>query len=309
MSPTVSVIIPTYNRAHLIVEALESVFAQTYADFEVIVVDDGSTDDTEEILAPYRDRIRYIKQENAGVSAARNHGIFEAKGEYIAFLDSDDIWFPEKLEKQMRFFENHPNCSFLCSDFLRGTSLSDNPQPQHSRFRSTSILRFEDFGEGNYVTTPSVLAKKAVFYKAGLFDSSIRVSEDYDLWIRIAHDFECWFDEEPLCFTRDHDGRTVFNLNKFTDSIKVYDLQCDRWCDESEKVLEKFRDRQLQLVISLAYGFRKKQDYRMSSQCLIKAIALTKNLRGKCGLFLKLLIMRFTPFVFRWYDSRDKGRR
>ena len=94
-SPKVTVVIPTYNRAHLIKDAVESVLNQTYQDFELIVIDDGSTDNTREVLAVYKDKLTYIYQENQGRSSARNHGIELAQGEYIAFLDSDDVWFPD----------------------------------------------------------------------------------------------------------------------------------------------------------------------------------------------------------------------
>ncbi|MCK4819314.1 glycosyltransferase family 2 protein, partial [bacterium] len=106
--PNVSVIIPTCNRAEYITQAIDSVLAQTYTDYEIIVVDDGSTDNTKEVMEPYMDRIRYIYQENAGVSAARNTGIKAAKGDWVAFLDSDDEWLPGKLAVQIRAVERHP---------------------------------------------------------------------------------------------------------------------------------------------------------------------------------------------------------
>ena len=109
-APTVSVIIPTYNRAHLLPRALESVLAQTFEDLEVLVVDDGSTDGTEAVVTGYDDRVRYLRQpQNAGVSAARNRGLREARGEFVAFLDSDDEWFPEKLARQVERFRELPD--------------------------------------------------------------------------------------------------------------------------------------------------------------------------------------------------------
>ena len=105
--PKVSVIIPTYNRSKYVTKAIDSVLAQTYRDFEIIVVDDGSTDNTKEVLKPYTDRIKYLYQENTGVSAARNAGIRAAGGQWIAFLDSDDEWLPEKLSIQMDYLSRH----------------------------------------------------------------------------------------------------------------------------------------------------------------------------------------------------------
>jgi len=110
---TISVIIPAYNHARYLAEAIDSVLAQTYAPLEIIVVDDGSTDGTPAVAASYGDRIRYIRQENAGVGAARNNGIAAARGEYLAFLDSDDIWLPEKLEREIALFDADPQLGFV----------------------------------------------------------------------------------------------------------------------------------------------------------------------------------------------------
>src|SRR5690349_3602213 len=107
--PKVSVIIPTYNRAQFIARAVDSVLEQTYKDFEIIVIDDGSSDNTQEILKAYEGKIRYVYQQNKGISAARNRGIQEAKGEYIAFLDSDDVWKPEKLSVQVAILDVNPH--------------------------------------------------------------------------------------------------------------------------------------------------------------------------------------------------------
>src|SRR3990170_2838516 len=116
--PKVSVIIPTYNREKYIVETLQSVFAQTFTDYEVIVIDDGSTDNTADVLRPYLDRIVYIRKPNGGQGSARNVGIKVAKGEYIAFLDSDDLWMPEKLELQVKYLDNNKDAGLVFTDYL-----------------------------------------------------------------------------------------------------------------------------------------------------------------------------------------------
>src|SRR5208337_4579078 len=110
---SVSVVIPTYNRGELLIETIESILAQTAKPGEVIVVDDGSTDDTQERLARYADRVRYVRQPNQGVAAARNHGVREARGKWIAFIDSDDVWHPRKLECQLRVLADHPDLGIL----------------------------------------------------------------------------------------------------------------------------------------------------------------------------------------------------
>jgi glycosyltransferase involved in cell wall biosynthesis len=111
--PLVSVVIPTYNQPQLLLETLQSVFAQTLTDYEIVVVNDGSTDDTLERLRPVADRIRIISQENTGIGGARNRGIAESRGKYVALLDHDDLWMSEKLEEQAGYFEKHPECSIV----------------------------------------------------------------------------------------------------------------------------------------------------------------------------------------------------
>src|SRR3989338_3266861 len=118
-TPLLSVIIPTFNRAFYILTVLESVLKQTYRNMEVLVVDDGSKDSTKEVLAPYLHKIQYIYQDNRGNAAARNAGLKQAKGKYVAFLDSDDYWAQEKCEKQVAFLEKHPDCAFVyCGAYL-----------------------------------------------------------------------------------------------------------------------------------------------------------------------------------------------
>lgn len=206
MNPLVSVIIPTYNRAIYVVEAIESVLAQTYKDFEIIVVDDGSTDDTKKVLEPYMNRIVYIHQKNQKQAAARNTGIHRATGQYIAFLDSDDLWLPKKLEVQVDYMEAHPEIGMAHTGFLlqeespSGTILKEWPYTK--QWPSGNIF-LELFLEP-MVNTSTVLARRECFDAAGLFDPQLNWAEDYHMWWRIARNFPIGYIDKPLEIKRVH---------------------------------------------------------------------------------------------------------
>ena len=186
--PRVSVIIPAYNRAQYILETLESIFAQTYTDYEIIVIDDGSTDDTRDVLQPLIDveRIRYIFQENQGVSAARNHGIRLAEGELIAFLDTDDINHLEKLALQAAYLDDHPDVALVHSNFTR----FDDSGAEFGRRDTSHLTGFVYRAmllDWSVLIPPSVVMVRAdALREAGDFDESMAWAEDIDVWRRIA---------------------------------------------------------------------------------------------------------------------------
>jgi GT2 family glycosyltransferase len=206
--PCVSVIIPTYNRKTFVQETIDSVLAQTYTDYEIIVVDDGSTDDTGTVLrSRYGDRIHYLWQENQGESAARNHGINLAQGEYIAFLDSDDVWLPDKLRKQVTLLEANSKLALLfCQaqlmdtngNDLKGSRLGFDIKPEDL---SLKRLYFE-----NTITAggSTVLVRRAALIQTGGFDLVIQFGEDWDLWLRLRSRWEFGFLPEPLARIRRH---------------------------------------------------------------------------------------------------------
>jgi glycosyltransferase involved in cell wall biosynthesis len=183
--PLVSVVIPTYNRCNWLSRAIESVLRQTYSPFELIVVDDGSTDGTPELLEAYGDGIRVIRKENTGVSGARNAGIRAAKGELIALLDSDDRWLPEKLEHQVAFFKASPR-AMICQteEIWIRNGIRVNPKRRHRKF---SGMIFEKTLALCLVSPSAVMIRTALFREVGLFDENLPACEDYDLWLRI-----CW---------------------------------------------------------------------------------------------------------------------
>ncbi len=191
--PTVSVIINTYNSSRFLLRAIDSVLAQTYRNFELIVVDDGSTDDTREAVAPYRDRLTYIYQENKKYSAAKNTGIRASSGEYIAFMDSDDLWMPEKLERQVAVLDEHPEAVLTYCQ-----AIYIDPDDRQIQFRGKTYCNPEgdrlviaDMRKELFMTTvvapgSTMLVRRWAVEKAGLFDEAHVHGEDWELWLRIA---------------------------------------------------------------------------------------------------------------------------
>lgn len=181
----VSIIIPTFNRAHRIARAVASVLYQTFADYEILVVDDGSEDGTRQVLSQFHSRIKRISHfKNLGVSAARNTGIRESHSPLIAFLDSDDYWLPQKLAAQVSFFSHHPKAVACQTEELwirRGVRV--NPMKKHLK---PSGEIFEPALKLCVVSPSAVMVRRPLLQEVGLFDEEFPVCEDYDLWLRIA---------------------------------------------------------------------------------------------------------------------------
>jgi glycosyltransferase involved in cell wall biosynthesis len=191
-APRVSIIIPAYNVAPYIRETLASVFAQTFSDFEVIIINDGSPDSEEFELAikPYRERIRYLKQENRGASAARNAGLRAARGELIAFLDADDLWSPNYLAEQLKFIREY-GCDLACADALIfGVSADAGQSYMDSLMESAppaGLVTFLDLVNADRsLITSGVVVRRDLVLEVGLFDEALRNAQDFDLWLRLA---------------------------------------------------------------------------------------------------------------------------
>ena len=192
-NPQVSIVIPAYNVASYISETLAAVFAQTFSDYEVIIVNDGSPD-TEELergLEPFRNRIRYFKQENRGAGAARNVALRAARGELIAFLDADDLWLPTYLEEQIRFMSAH-DCDLVCANAMNfgkspfaGRTYMQVLMPDAAPSGWITFLGLVSAEQS--LNTSGVLARRQPIFDVGLFDESLRNSQDFDLWLRLVH--------------------------------------------------------------------------------------------------------------------------
>ncbi len=213
--PYISVIIPSYNREKLVLQAIDSVLNQTLRDHEIIVVDDGSTDDTKGILKPYMNVIRYVYQDNRGVSAARNRGVRESRGELLAFLDSDDLWSAGKLAAQIDKVSSDKVLSFEGVEwfndreeertFLEQCSSVKWPRCNASGYVIDPIL---DVAEGRYFHLGTMLCKKKAFLKVGFFDEGLCMGEDEDWFSRASLKMRFHYISEPFLKRRLHVAQT-----------------------------------------------------------------------------------------------------
>jgi glycosyltransferase involved in cell wall biosynthesis len=221
MPPLVSVVIPTYNTAKYISYTLDSVFQQTFKDYEVIVVDDGSTDNTKAVLKPYMQKVSYIYQENSGRSEGRNTGIKAASGKYIAFLDSDDLWTPTKVEEQVALMEKHQEIDFLFGDKQRfsddGTILIQSmflEKGYDKEFFGHELYvkdPYKKLLEEPYIPTGTVIMKTECFDEIGFFDKDI-YAEDWEFWLRVALFKTLAYADELWELERDRPGSGSKNL-------------------------------------------------------------------------------------------------
>ncbi len=221
-TPLVSVIIPGYNRRDMLRQAVESVLAQTFSDFELIVVDDGSTEDISSDLAPHGAAVTILTQENRGVSAARNLGVSRARGEYIAFLDSDDLWLPGKIDRQVEFFKAHPE-ALVCQteEIWIKNGRRVNPAKKH---RKPSGMIFIPSLELCLVSPSAVMIRTSFFRGMGGFDESMPACEDYDLWLRISCRYPVYLIDTPLVIKRGGHGDQLSSAPGL-DKFRIRSLQ------------------------------------------------------------------------------------
>jgi glycosyltransferase involved in cell wall biosynthesis len=227
--PLVTVVCPAYNCDRFIEPALESVLSQSYRPIEIIVVDDGSTDSTPEVVQSFRE-VRYIRQSNQGPSAARNVGIVSALGEYIAFLDLDDLWTPEKLNIQLTGLLAYPKAGLSFGDMRLFWTNDSEELTMFQKYRLTT----EYFGHENvvnnavaklircnFIPTSSVVARKSALTKAGNFDEQFRKAEDWDMWLRIAMRQPIIYSTKLLTLKRLHD----VNVSRDSEGMNVASVQ------------------------------------------------------------------------------------
>jgi glycosyltransferase involved in cell wall biosynthesis len=212
---SISVIIPTYNYGHFISQAIESVLAQTYPAAEVIVVDDGSTDDTADIVKAFGDPVKFVKQENSGVCEARNRGVRESTSDLLAFLDADDIYLPTSLEKQAALFLNDSelglvHCGLRLFDHETGDTISEILEGGEENVADNLLL-----WEGPVIAGPgAIVVQRDAFASVGGFDTAMKVGEDWDFCYRIAKKYKIGFVAEPLVLYRSHRSAAHLNVSE-----------------------------------------------------------------------------------------------
>ncbi len=260
----ISVIIPTYNRAGFLKEAILSVLDQdyfvTHPDFELWVVDDGSQDFTRDLVKDFGNKVLYLYQSNRGVSSARNKGLEVSSGEFVAFLDSDDLWKPQKISRQMDFMCAHPEAVCCCTEEIwirRGKFV--NPKNKHRKY---SGWVFDKFLPLCLLSLSSALFRRRIFAEIGSFDEELPACEDYDLGLRLAHSYPVDFIPEPLIVKRgghvDQLSRKYWGMDRFRVTAILKALQLDLSPQERAWALEELQNKCRVLIL----GFQKrgKQD-------------------------------------------------
>jgi len=273
--PKVSVIIPSYNHVQYIRQCVDSVLAQTYQDIEIIVVDDGSTDGTVEILREYDDRIVLIEQTNRGTQAARNAAIRASSGEFIALLDSDDEWLPGKLQRQMPVLVEHPEIGMAYGQAYTIDEQGVRLNSGRAFGAPVSESAFEDILVLNPVPALTAVVRRSCLNDVGLFDESFIGAADWDLWLRIAHRWSIVCVEEPLALYRVHDSNTTKLLYK---TRQIY--------EEHQRVLARAEEIVgLHHATSVAWAIARSQAQMVGTE----ADVLSNNLDGASEKFAAAL--------------------
>ena len=213
----ISVVIPTFNRKSFLKRSIDSVLNQTVMPFEIIIVDDGSTDGTIDEIKKRYDTVKIIYQQNKGVSSARNIGIKTASGGWVCFLDSDDEWGKNKLEKQIQCVAENPKYKFFHSnEYWVKNGIKINQKKKHAKYGGKIFKECLDMCR---ISPSSVLIKKSIFDNVGYFDERLNVCEDYELWLRISNNYDIFFIDEPLITKYGgHDGQLSYSF----ESIEYY---------------------------------------------------------------------------------------
>jgi glycosyltransferase involved in cell wall biosynthesis len=313
-TPKISIVMPAYNVAPYIGETLESVFGQTFTDYEVIIVNDGSpdTEEMENALQPYITRVRYLKQENRGAGAARNEGLRAARGEFIAFLDADDLWESNYLDEQLKFILEQ-NCDLVCADamhfgksHLAGRTFMNafmDTAPPTGEFTFLNLISAE-----RSLITSGVLARRQPILEVGLFDEGLRNSQDFDLWLRLAQQGKrLSYQRKILLRYRIHENSLSGDeVNRTVRQLRILDkieMSIDSMPDERVQILKTIRRRRSLLEYELGKLYLEQGKFDSARESFAKANTLQRNWKT----LVAALLSRLAPSLLRTIRRRKTG--
>lgn len=302
--PLVSIIIPAYQVASFIKEALDSVFAQTIISYEAIVINDGSPDtlELERTLAPYRSRILYIQQDNRGAGAARNAGLRAARGRFVAFLDGDDVWLPNFLSEQLKLIESDGGYDLVYADAVNFGDLDSAGRTSMATNPSSGEVTVEKLIRSLCcVITSAVLARRESLLAAGLFDETLHNSQDFDFWLRLAKDARAriTYQRKVLVLRRIHPESLAYDPTKsFAGELRVLNkmsLRDDLTPEERDAIAATISQRQAEVAVINGKRALADEDFAAAARSFQIA---NENLRSwKLGLVL--LWLRVAPGLLR----------
>jgi glycosyltransferase involved in cell wall biosynthesis len=250
--PTVNVIIHTFNNEKFIAETVESVLSQTYNDYEIIVVDDGSEDGTRDALLPYMQKIRYHYKENGGIASAKNAGVRLSDTAFIAFLDHDDLWVPDKLKIQMEHFNSNPQLGLV---YAKYTSFRNDEELRTKPEKGYSGWIFKKLLSKSVIQTSTVVVRRECLNAVGPYDESFKLADEYDMFLRVAKRFQCGFVDKALTRYRVHDRNASRNDLLFDkENLRVFKKVYNGYTDLDEKEKKILRKRIAMYSIKVAGG-------------------------------------------------------
>jgi glycosyltransferase involved in cell wall biosynthesis len=309
-TPKITVVMPAYNVAPYISETLASVFAQSFTDYEVVMVNDGSpdTEELEQAIEPYRDRVRYIKQENRGAGAARNEGLRAARGELVAFLDADDIWEPNYLEEQVKFLIGN-NYDLVCADAMHFGKSRLEGQTFMGAFMDSAppagkVTFLDLISAKRSLITSGVVARRQPILEVGLFDESLRNSQDFDLWVRLSRAGRVLaYQRKVLLRYRFHeDSLSGDDFNRTMRELRVLDKiekAFDFTAAERSEVSQAIEQRRASLEFELGKLYLEQGEVKNARHSFAKANALQRSWKTRVALILSRVAPGFLRAVRR----------
>lgn len=293
--PQVSVVIPAYNAMQYLPETLESVLKQTFTDFEVLIVNDGSSDNVIDWVSQVKDpRVKLISQTNQGLSGARNTGILNAQGEYVAFLDADDLWESSKLEKQVRCLNDNPEVGLVHTPMI----LVDEHGKSTGRVISSDAEGnvFKELLQRNFIACPSVIVRRSCFETVGVFNRSLRSIEDWDMWIRIASRYTFAVIKEPLSYYRQHTNNMSKNWQVMGQAFQQVIEESFQLAPEELHYLKNRSYAYANICLAWKALQCSDKDYQLAEDFLFKAVGYYHPIRysRECiRLSLAIALMRY----------------